>query len=191
MAFTNPVGPVVFKSLPVELYYINICVWQSYIIIYYICVCDIYIYVYICVYIYIYMYIFEFGSLQDFYGLPISSQPTALTSAKPQHTQRQQREHGEHGNAIGARKKVDTKSWKMPQQKKIKIDQGSPDEFWWFWWKTHHKSYLNSSGMPSSAKRGVPGKHIEMRSPTMPGHIKNFSSKIASLIWKHGKTVIS
>lgn len=36
--------------------------------------------------------------------------------------------------------------------------------------------------MPSSAKRGAPGKHIEMRSPTMPGHIKKFSSKIAILI---------
>ena len=79
---------------------------------------------YVCIYVYIYMYIFEFGSWQDFYGLPISSQPTALTSAKPQHTQRQQREHGEHGNAIGARKKVDTKSWKMLSKKKSRLIKG-------------------------------------------------------------------
>ena len=190
MAFTNPVGPVVFKSLPVELYYINICVWQSYIIIYYICVWYIYIYIciYMCIYIYVYIWIWIIaGFLWTSDQFPAHSSDICQAAAYTEATEGTWR----------ARQcnRSEEESWYQiledAQQKKIKIDQGSPDEFWWFWWKTHHKSYLNSSGMPSSAKRGVPGKHIEMRSPTMPGHIKNFSSKIASLIWKHGKTVIS
>ena len=75
-------------------------------------------------------------------GCPWTSNqfPARSSSAKPQHTQRQQGEHGEHGNAIGARKKVDTKSWKM-LSKIVHIhiyiysiyidqdDQGSPDDF--------------------------------------------------------------